>query len=64
MSPAETFLYAIGVMTCSIGAFAILGFIAWQGLELWVRFNTIRGPLMRFYAGELKRKHGEEFGHD
>lgn len=53
---ADQFFYVVGIITCSLGAFALFGLIAWKGVEWWVSFNTIRGPLMRFYADELQKR--------
>lgn len=58
---SHQFIYFVGLVTCLTGSLAVLGLIAWQGIECWIKFNALRGPLMRFYAEELrKRRDGGE----
>lgn len=55
MSGVEQVFFAIGVFVSIVGAFAVTGLLAWQGLEWWVKFNDLRKPLMDFYWQQLRK---------
>lgn len=55
MTHVEQVFFVVGVSTSIIGAIALTGLLAWQGLEWWVKFNDIRKPLMQLYWQQLRR---------
>lgn len=57
MTWLEQWFFWWGVAVNAVGGAAILGLIAWGGLEWWINFNTIRKPLIRWYAEQLRAKH-------
>lgn len=55
MQPVEQVFFAVGVFTSIVGAIALTGLIAYQGLEWWVKFKHLRKPLLQFYLHELRK---------
>ena len=55
MTHIEQVFFAVGVFTSIVGAVALTGLIAFQGLEWWIKFHKLRKPLLDFYVDQLRR---------
>lgn len=62
MSGVEQVFFAIGVFTSIVGALAVCGLIAWQGLEWWIKAKDLFGLLAAFYLDKLKKARGTHPG--
>lgn len=56
MSGVQQVFFVIGVFTSVVGALAIIGLMAWQGLEWWVKANDMRSILTKFYIDKLRQE--------
>ena len=50
------YFFWCGVVVNVIGAAAVCGLLAWQAIEMWIKFNDIRKPFLQWYWTELRKK--------
>jgi hypothetical protein len=53
------FFQAVGIATCSVGAFGVMGFLLYWGLEQWIELNELRKPFLERYWQKLKSEKEE-----